>query len=504
MRGPPLSRPGEGSPCSALRRRHASPALPGVPPSRVPRYTRPMSPDPSPWRDEARETLRLSWPMVLTNVAQHGLNTIDVVLLGWLSANALAAGALAHSLHFAVMIFGIGLVTATAPMVAQEIGARRHSVREVRRTIRQGFWLAAAYSVPAWAVLWQGEAILLALGQEPALAAQAGAYVRALQWGLLPFLVYLVLRTFVAALGRPGLALAACALALPLNAVLAWALIFGRLGLPALGMTGAGVATSIVSVFMAVVLAVLIRADRRLRRYHILGRFWRADAPRFRRLLRLGLPIGATLAFEVTIFNAAALVMGTIGAAELAAHAIALQIAALAFMVPMGLSQAATIRVGQAVGRADAPGVARAGWTAFAMGTGFMGLTALLMLAAPGALVGLFLDARDPANTAVLGHAVTFLLFAALFQVVDGAQAVGAGMLRGLGDTRVPMLYAAFGYWGVGAPLGVALAYGTALRGSGVWIGLATGLAVVSLLMLARWMRRTDLGLLEHRLAPTA
>ncbi len=454
----------------------------------------------NPWAVEVGATFALAWPLILTNLAQHGLNAVDVVLLGWLSAEALAAGALAHNLYFAFMIFGIGLVTATAPMMAQELGAKRHSVREIRRTVRQGFWIAAAFTLPVWAVLWNGEAILLRLGQDPVLAAGAGAYLRVLQWGLLPFLIYLVLRSFVAALGRPGFALAVCAAALPINAGLAWGLIFGRLGLPQLGLIGAGIATAIVSGFMALGLAVLILRDRRMRRYRIFGRFWRVDGPRFSRLLRLGLPIGATLAFEVTIFNAAGLVMGTLGTPELAAHTIALQVAALSFMVPLGISQAATIRVGHGVGRGDPAGVARAGWTAFAMGTGFMALMALVMLAVPGPLVGAFLDATNPANAVVIGHALTFLMFAALFQVVDGAQAVGAGMLRGLGDTRVPMLYAALGYWGVGAPLGLVLAYATPLRGSGVWIGLASGLAVVAVLMLVRWTRRTDLGLLERRL----
>jgi MATE family multidrug resistance protein len=454
----------------------------------------------NPWAVEVGATFALAWPLILTNLAQHGLNAVDVVLLGWLSAEALAAGALAHNLYFAFMIFGIGLVTATAPMMAQELGAKRHSVREIRRTVRQGFWIAAAFTLPVWAVLWNGEAILLRLGQDPVLAAGAGAYLRVLQWGLLPFLIYLVLRSFVAALGRPGFALAVCAAALPINAGLAWGLIFGRLGLPQLGMIGAGIATAVVSGFMALGLAVLILRDRRMRRYRIFGRFWRVDGPRFSRLLRLGLPIGATLAFEVTIFNAAGLVMGTLGTPELAAHTIALQVAALSFMVPLGISQAATIRVGHGVGRGDPAGVARAGWTAFAMGTGFMACMALVMLAVPGPLVGAFLDATNPANAVVIGHALTFLMFAALFQVVDGAQAVGAGMLRGLGDTRVPMLYAALGYWGVGAPLGLVLAYATPLRGSGVWIGLASGLAVVAVLMLVRWTRRTDLGLLERRL----
>jgi len=453
----------------------------------------------SPWRAELGATLALAWPLILTNLAQHGLTTTDVVLLGWVGAEALAAGALGTNLYMTFLIFGIGLVVATSPMLAQELGRNRHSVRDVRRTARQGFWVALAFSVPTWAVLWHAEAMLLALGQEPGLAAAAGAYVRALQWGLFPFLIYLVLRSFLAALERPVWALVVCALALPVNALLAWALIFGRLGLPALGLIGAGVATSIVSVLMAAGLGLVVALHPKLRRYRLFGRFWRADWPRFRKLLRLGVPIGAILAFEVTIFSCAAFVMGLIGAAELAAHSIALQIAALSFMVPMGLGQAVTVRVGRAYGRGDRDGVARAGWTAFALGVGFMAAMALVLVAAPRALVGAFLNLDDPANAAVVGHAVAFLFFAALFQVVDGAQAVGAGMLRGLGDTRVPMLYAALGYWGVGAPLGLALAFPAGLGGRGVWIGLAVGLAVVAALMLARWMRRDAL-----RLTPPA
>jgi multidrug resistance protein, MATE family len=214
-------------------------------------------------------------------------------------------------------------------------------------------------------------------------------------------------------------------------------------------------------------------------------------------LWRIGVPIGLTLAFEVTIFNAAALFMGRIGANELAAHAIALQIASFCFMVPFSFGQAVTVRVGRAYGAQDIDGITRAGWIAFALGVGFMVFTALLMLFAPHLLLGAFLDLNDPRNGPVIGFALSFLALAALFQLVDGAQAVGAGMLRGLQDTRVPMIYAALGYWGVGLPLGVALAFGTSLRGVGIWIGLATGLAVVAALMLWRWLRRGRLGLLS-------
>jgi MATE family multidrug resistance protein len=209
-------------------------------------------------------------------------------------------------------------------------------------------------------------------------------------------------------------------------------------------------------------------------------------------------PIGLTLAFEVTIFNAAALFMGRIGASELAAHAIALQIASFTFMVPLGVSQAVTVRVGRAYGAGDAEGITRAGWTAFALGVGFMALTALLMLSAPRPLVGIFLALDEPANAPVVAFAISFLVMAAIFQLADGAQVVGAGMLRGLQDTRIPMFYAGVGYWGIGLPFGVALGFGTPLRGIGIWIGLATGLAVVATLMLWRWLRRDRL-----RLVPT-
>jgi MATE family multidrug resistance protein len=449
----------------------------------------------SAWTAELRATLALGWPLILTNLAQNALMTSDVILMGWLGSDSLAAGALGTNLYFAFLIFGIGLMSATSPLIAEELGRRSHSVREVRRTVRQGFWAAITVAVPIWIVSWNGERILLAMGQEPLLAQQAGDYMRALQWSLLPFLLYLVLRSFLAALERPGWPLVIGLLAVPVNFAAAYALMLGKFGLPALGLVGAGLGTVISSTFMFVGLAVVIGFDRQLRRYHIFGRFWRADWPRYRTLWRLGVPIGLTLAFEVTIFNAAALLMGRIGANELAAHAIALQIASFCFMVPLGLGQAVTVRVGRAYGAQDAPGVTRAGWTAFAIAMAFMVFTASLMLFSPYLLLRGFLDLSDPKNIPVIGFAVSFLVMAAIFQVADGAQAVGSGMLRGLQDTRVPMIYAALGYWGVGLPLGVALAFGTELRGIGIWIGLAIGLAVVASLMLWRWVRRDRLGL---------
>jgi MATE family multidrug resistance protein len=449
------------------------------------------------WLDEVRAMLSLSWPMILTNVIQTALTTTDVVMMGWLGPEALAAGALGSNVYFAFMIFGIGLVTAVAPMVAREIGARRHSVRDVRRTVRQGLWSCIAISVPVWAILWFTEDILIGLGQDPALAARAGQYMGTFQWALLPFLGYLVLRSFLSALERPRWALAVGIIAFFANAAAAWCLIFGKLGFPRLELVGAGIATTLASTIMFVGLALVVTLDRKFRRYHLFGRFWRADWRRFRELWRLGLPIGATLVFEVTIFNAAVFLMGLIGTASLAAHMIAIQIASVTFMVPLGFGQAVTVRVGRAYGAGDRDGMTRAGWTAYALGVGFMTLAASLMLFAPHLLIGGFLDMSKPGNAPVVDLAVTFLAFAALFQVADGAQAVGSGMLRGLHDTRVPMLMAAFGYWGVGLPLGALLGFHFGLEGAGIWIGLASGLAIVAVLMTARWMMRERLGLVR-------
>ncbi|MBS9720966.1 MATE family efflux transporter [Tianweitania sp. BSSL-BM11] len=442
------------------------------------------------WRMEIMAMLALAWPMVMTNLGQIAMTTTDVLMVGRLGPDAIAAAALGTSLYFLPTIFGIGLVTATSPMAARELGRNRFAVRETRRTIRQGLWLAILYSVPAWIFLWNAEAIFLLMGQSPELAAGAGAYVRALQWATLPFHAYLVLRSFISALERPGWALVVVAFAIVFNILANWLLIFGHFGFPAMGVPGSGAATTLSSTLMFLGLAAVVAWKAPFRRYHIFGRFWRSDWPRFVALLKLGLPIAAILTFEVSIFNAAAFLIGLIGTDSLAAHAIAMQIASVTFMVPMGLGQAVTVRVGLAFGGEDKAGVTRAGWTAFVMGVLFMGVAALVMIVFPGLLIGAFIDLGDPANARVVDLAIVFLAVAGLFQIVDGAQAVASGMLRGLQDTTIPMIYAAIGYWGIGLPLGALLAFHFNMGGLGIWIGLFAGLAVVAVLLVYRWTRR--------------
>lgn len=445
------------------------------------------------WREEIRATLALAWPLVFTNLAQTAMTATDVMILGRVGPATLAASALGANLYFAPLIFGLGLMLATVPMMAREVGRRRNSVRDLRRTVRQGLWVAVLVALPIWLLLWNGEKVLLAMGQEPALAADAGRYLRTLQWGLLPFFFYVVLRSFIASLERPGWATVVAFIGVMVNLAGNLVLVFGHLGFPRLGIVGSGLATSIANFSMFIGMVLVVTLDRRFRRYRLFGRFWRPDWQRLGQLLWLGLPIAAMMAFETTLFNAAAFMMGLIGATSLAAYAVVIQLCSVSFMIPLGINQAATVRVGIAYGSHDRQAITRAGWTSYAMGVGFMALSALVMMTLPRLLLSAFIDVDSPANAEVVKLATGFLAIAALFQIVDGAQAVAAGMLRGLQDTTIPMIYAALGYWGIGLPLGITLAFHFGLDGVGVWIGLCAGLAAVAVLLLARWLRRDRL-----------
>lgn len=446
------------------------------------------------WRDEFRATMILAAPLILSNLTMALIQATDVVLMGWLGPHALAASALGLNLAMSMTIFCMGLVIAAAPLMAAELGRRFNAVREVRRSFRQSVWVACVAVLPAWALLWNTDAVLLALGQSEALARTAQLFMHGYMWSLLPFLIFQALRGFVSALERPGWIFTISAGGVVLNALTSWTLIFGHFGLPALGVFGGGLATTIVWSIMAAGLGLVTARNPAFRRFDIFGHFWRADPARFAEIVRLGLPIAFTLWSEGAVFAAAVGLMGLISEASVAAHAVALQLAALTFMVPLGLGQAATVRVGLGYGRRDAAAIRRAGWTAFVLGTGFMTMMAILMWSIPRQLVGFFLE-PTAANAPVIDLAVQFLGVAAAFQIFDGAQVVGAGMLRGLQDTRWPMVFAVFGYWAIGIGVGAFLAFRLHWQGVGVWTGLASGLATVSLLMLWRWTWRERLGL---------
>ena len=446
------------------------------------------------WREELRSTLSLAWPLILANVTQQAIQATDILLMGRLGATQLAAATLALNLTFTINIFLLGLITASAPMMATALGRRSSSVRDVRRTFRAGLWLLAITMPPYWALLWHVGSIMQAFGISADLAIQGQTFLRAYMWCTAPWLVFQLLRNFLSAVERPRAVLWLSLAGIAVNALLSWALIFGHFGLPALGMLGGGLGSTLTWLLLCGALVAIVAFDRQFRRFHLFGRWWRFDGQRTTAMIRLGWPIGLTMALEMGVFALAAYFMGWLGAAAVAAHAIALQIAALTFMVPLGLGQAATVRVGLALGRRDEAAVTRAGWTAWTIGVGFMALMALPMWIVPRRLVTVFL-ADVPANAGVIGLAVGFLKVAAAFQLVDGAQVIGAGMLRGLHDTRWPLLFALFGYWIVGLGIGAWLAFAADWQGFGIWVGLASGLAVVAVLMLARWRLRGRLGL---------
>jgi len=446
------------------------------------------------WRQELRAMLALAWPLILANLTQQVIQATDVLLMGRLGATQLAAATLALNLTFTFNLLMLGLVIASSPMMATALGQRFNAVRDVRRTFRAGLWLIGAMLPPYWLVLWHVGDIMRFFGESAELASQGQIFLRAYMWCTAPWLLFQLLRNFVSALERPRVVLWLSLAGIALNGLLSWSLIFGHFGLPAFGLVGGGLGSTLTWLIMCGALVAVILVDRQFRRFHLFGHWWRFDRQRTLEMIRLGWPIGVTMALEMGVFALAAYFMGWIGAPAVAAHAVALQLAALTFMVPLGLGQAATVRVGLALGRRDESAIARAGWTAWVIGVGFMGTMAIVMWAIPRELITLFL--KDvPANAVVIGLAVSFLRVAAAFQLVDGAQVIGAGMLRGLHDTRWPLLFALVGYWVIGLGVGAWLAFAQDWKGVGIWVGLASGLAAVAALMLTRWVMRDRLGL---------
>lgn len=449
----------------------------------------------SPWKTEIAATFRLAWPLALANLLQMLVHAVDVIFVARLGEVELAASALGIALFGLLMWAFSGLTGIVAALIAEELGRKAHAVREVRRSVRMGLWVAVAAGAVGMALCWNGERLLLLSGQTPHLAERAGDFLQVIMWAMVPMILANVLRNFVSALGRPIFATAITGGALGASLLFNWMFVFGNLGAPALGLEGSALASVLTSLFVLASYLVAIRTDRRLRRYRIFGNWWRPEWSRLSEILRLGSPIMMIIIAEAGLFSGAALLMGRIGASELAGHTVALQIAALAFQVPFGVGQAATIRVGYHYGARNREAIGRAGWVGLAMAAAFMALPAGLMLFAPMLLLRIYVEPFAPENAAMVGFAVQYMLVAAAFQLFDGVQAVAAGALRGLQDTRAPMWIAIFSYWVPGYGVAIWLGFYTPLQGTGVWIGLATGLVFAAFLLTRRWSRREHLGL---------
>jgi multidrug resistance protein, MATE family len=455
--------------------------------SAAPRSIRATAPASGSLQRELAATLALGWPIILANVAIYAMTATDFIMLGRLSAHALAAGALGFNLFQPEMVLGIGIVAALAPIAAAKIGSGA-SGEALRRATHQSLLSAVAISAAAWIYLSQTERILVAIGEAPDLARDAGIYMRGYQWSLLPNLLFITARCIFSALERPRPTLIAGLAGVAFNALANSALVFGKFGMPALGIIGSGIATTLSQSLMFLILLSVSLVEPRLKLIRPFALPWRPARRELAALWRLGLPMGAMILAEVGVFSAATMVMGLIGRAALEAHTAALQIISIAFMVPLGLGQAVMVRVGLAYGARNARAIAHAGWCAFGLTLAYAALSATAMIAAPRLLIAPFIDVDAPENANAVIIAVALLKVAALFQVFDASQVALANMLRGLHDSKWPFVIALLGYWAIGAPVGLALGFLTPLGAVGVWIGLASGLAVVAVLLLWRWI----------------
>ncbi|MCJ8519307.1 MATE family multidrug resistance protein [Pseudorhizobium tarimense] len=439
------------------------------------------------WGRHVRSTIGLGVPFVGAQLAQMAINTTDVIMVGWLGTTELAAVVLGSQMFFIVFIFGTGFAAAVVPMVAHAVG--RGDVTSVRRAVRMGMWVALGYGALTAPILWFSQPILLALGQEQEVAALARGYLRIAQWGIFPALVLMVLRSFLSGLERGSIILYVTIGMFFANAGLNYALIFGNFGLPAWGLQGAAVASVCASTLGCVAMIIYIGSQMETKAFELFVRFWRADWGAIRENLALGLPISFTILAETSLFAAASLLIGTIGTRELAAHGIALQLASIAFMIPLGLAQVATVRVGLAYGRDDMVGVRRAAIAVLAVSLCFSICGSTLFALLPRELGGLFLDTRRADAQAVLDYAISLIVIAGVFQMADGLQAVGAGLLRGLKDTKIPMMLALVAYWPIGFACAWIFAFPLGYGGPGVWFGFVTGLGAAALLLCGRFYR---------------
>ncbi len=436
---------------------------------------------------ELTDTLKLAAPMALTQLGQIAMTTTDLAFIGRISDEAVAAAGLASTVYFVSFTFGMGLMAAVAPLAAQAFGAGETHL--MRRSLRAGLWAALLISLPIMAFPLRGEQILRTLGQAPATSRLAQDYLFGLAWGVMPALWFQAIRSFMGAVNRPQPILWITLAAIPANALLAYLLIYGEFGLPRLGLFGAGLATTIVNFGTFLAGLWFVTQRKPFNDYHVLTRLWRIDWSLMRQIIVIGAPISLAFLLEYGLFSSAGLLMGVISTTALAAHQITLQVAAILYMVPFGISMAATIRVGHAVGRNDAAAVKRAGLVAMLLGIVLSTILTLAVIITRGSIARFFLSETTANADATIELAATLLAIGATLFVTDGLQGTAVGALRGLKDTRVPLLFAAISYWLIGFSSAYALAFYTPFGAIGVWIGLSLGTVVYATLLVLRFRR---------------
>jgi len=431
----------------------------------------------------AAAILRLGLPLIGGHLAQIAIGLTDTIMLGWYSVDALAAVALGSTLLYGFLVFGSGFAWAVMPMVATFEAEGDDT--SVRRATRMGLWLSVTFSLLILPALIWSESILRMMGQPQTVARDVSVYLSIAGLGIMPALLVMVLKSYLAALERTQVVLWMTLCGAAANALANYALVFGNWGAPELGIRGAAIASIVSQLVM--LLGVALYAQMTLPQHALFRRLWRVDTQMLQRVFMLGWPIGLTALSETGLFAASAIMMGWLGTVPLAAHGIAAQLTAVMFMVHMGLSNVATIRAGNAYGRSDPEQMGRGALVVTMLSLGFAVITVILYLAMPEALMALFLEQDDPRRSEIIAVGVGLLVVAALFQLVDGAQVIALGLLRGVHDTRMPMIYAAVSYWLVGIPCSYFFGFVLGLEGVGIWLGLVIGLAVAAVLLSSRF-----------------
>ncbi|WP_370286864.1 MATE family efflux transporter [Pseudooceanicola nanhaiensis] len=431
--------------------------------------------------------LALGLPLIGSHVAQFAVQMTDTFMLGWYDVRVLAGEVLGGTLFFILFIAGSGFAWAVSPLVASAEGAG--DTTTARRVTRMSLWISALYACATLPLLLNADTILLALGQEPELARVADDYLSITAWAIFPALGVMVLKSHLSALERTRVVFWVTILAVLVNGLGNYMFIFGHWGAPEMGVRGAAVAT--VMVHTVSLLALVVYTETATPEHELFRRFWRPDREAFGTVFRLGWPIGITTVAEVGLFAMSSLMMGWIGPLHLAAHGIAIQVASVVFMIHLGLSNTATIRAGRAIGRGDAQGLRDGALVVTALSGLAALVTIAIIVAIPGPLIGLFVDPADPDRPRVIEIGTVLLYAAALFQLVDAAQVMALGLLRGVQDTRVPMIYAAISYWLIGVPCSYVLGFVLGWEGPGIWLGLAAGLAAASVFMMTRFWHNT-------------
>lgn len=436
----------------------------------------------------SRAIMALGLPLIGSHLAGMMLHVTDTVLMGRYGVVELAAVTLAGSCFFIVFILGSGFAQALMPLVAVAVG--KGDETEVRRDARMALWLSLGFGIVVYPVFWTSGSWLLTLGQEPQVAQLAQDFLRIAGPGMVPALLVMALKSYLSALGRTQVVLWVTLGAVLVNLALGWMLIFGNWGAPELGVRGAALATLMVQWVTFLIMAFYAHFQPSLRRFGLFNRFWRIDTAALGRVFRLGWPIGMTGLAESGLFAGASLMMGWVSTVALAAHGIAMQVAALAFMVHLGLSNAATVLAGRASGAGDVRGLRQIAIAAIGLSLVLCAIGIAIFVSAPVAIIALFLDTTKPDSPEILALGTRLLVLAALFQLGDAMQVMALGLLRAIRDTRVPMWAAAFSYWGVGIPASAILGFYFDLGAEGIWLGLCIGLLFASTSLMARfWMR---------------